>query len=158
MELLPHQQPYFETLLGVPDCIDGTRRGATRAWIDMPIGYGKTHTVCAAIKSMHVEHRGVLTVLYVTQRPVFGHIADLMGDVPCRQINPEADILVGVELCSQRMLCKYHDTAIQYGNYDLAVLDLMFDPFSGRGGKSLNAAVRTLLRTSRRLWIVGARA
>lgn len=157
MELHEYQKPYYEALLGMSShAVSGNRVGARRAWVDLPLGYGKTHVVCEAAKALHFEHQGAPTILYVTQKSMFHHVKQLLGAASCRPMNPTGDILVGVELCSQTMLCRYHDTAVQYRDYDLVIVDLCFDPLSGRGGPTLAAAMQTLLRTAKRLWIVGA--
>lgn len=152
--LLPHQKSYFDVLLGTNDTQNALPTGARRAWISLPAGHGETHAVCAAIDTLYGAQHGVLNVLYVTQKSLF-HSVELLLQTPCHRIQPDGNALVGVDLCSPDMLRKYHDTAIQYTGYDLIVVDLCFDPLSGRGGPSLVAAMRTLLRTAKRLWIVG---
>lgn len=157
MELLAYQQPYFDVLMGLPD--DKTKRhGARRAWIDLPAGYGKTHVTGAALNNLHQEVGGALFALYVTQRAAFGQVQRLAGAVPCREFDPKGDVYAGLTLCSQQMLCRHHDTAIEYSNCDLIVVDLGFNPLFGQGGKTLAAAMQTLLRASKRLWIIGGGA
>jgi hypothetical protein len=146
------QKPYYEVLLGMPDQL-----GARRAWVDMPLGYGKQAVVAEAIQTLF-GNAAIKHVLYVTHACCVRSISQEIYEAPTQIVdrNPTGTpTFEGVTICTDRQWCLGHDTWVKYGGYDLVVIDLCMDP-PIYGSKTRQAAMRTTMGLpNTRAWLVG---
>ena len=152
--LMDHQQPWFDILTASSPHVHTS--GAVRAWVSMPVGWGKGHTVAAAIKHLY-DLGAVRRVLYVSAVPRQYTANELSNhSIPHRVliVKPsEAVSMAGVDIVSPDALYAGHDTWIKYGGYDLVVLDLHRNPLLGTP-RQRDAAL-TVLGMDTKVWMLG---
>ena len=127
--------------------------GARRAWVSLPLGAGK-HFVAAHAISRVLRHAPITRVLYATCKPMMQHIAPT--DVPSRILltkHAEAPAFEGVTVISHAALRAGFDTWVQYGYFDLIVIDGV--PHHLWGTTKLGGAVRTVLTWPTKVWLIG---
>ena len=146
-ELTPDQEVLCATLVGL------NHGGARRAWVSLPLGQGKWVATAAAI-SWVVRYGPIKRVLYATCKPMMQHVAP--GDIPNRVLftkHAEADPFHGVTVVSHAALRAGFDTWVQYGYFDLIVIDGV--PHDLWGVTKLGGAVRTVLTWPTKVWLIG---
>jgi hypothetical protein len=151
---MEHQQPWFDILItSNPHC---PTSGAVRAWVSMPVGGGKGHTVASAVKHLY-DLGAVRRVLYVSDVPRQCTANELSNhSIPHRALDSkpgEYAALPGVDIVSPEALYKGHDTWVKYGGYDLIVLDQHRNPLLGTA-RQRDAAL-TVLGMDTKVWMVG---
>lgn len=145
--LTPDQEVLCATLVGLND------GGARRAWVSLPLGAGK-HTATAAAISWVVRYGPIKHVLYVTSRALVTQVAP--GDIPSQLLRAkyrEAKSFHGVTVVSHAALRDGFDTWVQYGGFDLIVIDGV--PHHLWGTTKLGGAVRTVLTWPTKVWLIG---
>lgn len=150
MGFSPTQNAMITALVGTLE------RGTRRAWVSIPIGEGKYDAVAEAIRRV-TNYGGSKRVLYVTGKPLMQHIAVVC--TPSRLLYTkcaEADEFNGVTVVSHASLRAGFDTWVQYGGFDLIIIDQV--PYDLWSATKLGAAVRGVLTQPAKVWLIGASA
>lgn len=153
MELLNQQKPYYETLVGT----DRTPP-AKRAWVSLPMGAGKGVILAAAVCELRA--RGEASkVLYATHGCTVHAAETEFGRHAVTTVNmtkkpAEVNFTAGVGVCTLEGLVSGIDTWVEYGGFDLIVVDPV-DLFVSSPTVRRSAALLHLLTMPCAVWLAG---
>lgn len=153
MELMDHQKPYYQSLIGT-----ATTPPAKRAWLSLPAGAGKGVVLAAAVQRLR-DTGAVTKVLYATytstvhtvQREFSAYAVDV---VDLRRKPSDVRFDAGVGVCTLDGLIRGMDTWVEYGGFDLIVVDPV-DQFVLYPTVRRSAALLHLLTLPCAVWLAG---